>query len=61
MRIAVLVAISALPLAGIAVAQQPRPSTPKPCVTMPRQGAAPTERPRERCLPVVFPRSIERR
>ena len=61
MRIAVLAAISALPLAGLAAAQQPRPSTPKPCVMMPRQGAAPTERPRERCVPVLFPRSVEHR
>jgi hypothetical protein len=60
MRIAVLVAVSVLPLAGLATAQQPRPSTPKPCVTMPRQGAAPAERPRERCIPVAFPRSERR-
>lgn len=57
MKIATLVMLTALPLAGVVTAQTAPPAAPKPCVTMPRQGPAQppaTGRPRERCPVAAF-------
>lgn len=61
MKIAKLLMLVAVPLAGAASAQPAPPAAPKPCVMMPRQGSTPppaTGRPRDRCATAALPRAM---